>query len=311
MTIKQIPVLQCRDFFIIHTFGLLYDFKISVKDHIIPSTKNIRAICTDIDGTLLDSRRELSARTIAAIKSLGKDIPVILASSRMPGAMYHLQSELEILHHPLICFNGGYAIHVDGKKTAVVLDSVRIAAGVCSSIVNQLKGTGLHVSIFEEDRWYSPAEDQWTEREARITKATPIITDLDPVLERWNRSNTGAHKIMCMGDEEEIHKMEALLTKTYPDQIHIYRSKSTYLELAPKAISKASSLQLVLKKCFDIDLSEVMAFGDNYNDIEMIRSVGFGIAVGNARDEVKAVAKEITLNSKEDGVAAAIEKYLL
>jgi len=52
-----------------------------------------------------------------------------------------------------------------------------------------------------------------------------------------------------------------------------------------------------------------MAFGDNYNDIEMIRNSGLGIAVENAIQEVKDVANEITLNSKEDGVAVAIEKY--
>jgi hydroxymethylpyrimidine pyrophosphatase-like HAD family hydrolase len=64
-----------------------------------------------------------------------------------------------------------------------------------------------------------------------------------------------------------------------------------------------------MQQSFNTDLSGVMAFGDNYNDIEMIRNCGLGIAVGNAIQEVKDVAKEITLNSKEDGVAIAIEKY--
>ena len=268
-------------------------------------------MCADIDGTLLNGERELSPRTIAAIKALPEDIPVILASSRMPSAMYHLQKELDILHHPLICFNGGYIIHTHGSLQPVVLDSVRIEAEICSSIFEKTRNTNLHISIFEEDSWYTAYEDQWTERETRITKSTPTITSLDPVLRRWLVSKTGAHKIMCMGDENEIHQMEADLQNIFGNQIHIYRSKSTYLELAPKAVSKATALELVLKKCFDADLSEAMAFGDNYNDIEMIRAAGFGIAVGNARDEVKAVAKEITSNSKEDGVAIAIEKYLL
>lgn len=270
----------------------------------------IRALCTDIDGTLLDSNRELSHRTIAAIKNLDKNIPIILASSRMPSAMFHLQRQLDILHHPLICFNGGYAIHVSGDNT-VVLDSVRIDADISSQIVDLVTAANLHVSIFEEDQWYSPREDQWTERETRITKGTPIIDDLSPVLERWRNNNTGAHKIMAMGDEHVIDQLEKNLQRDFGRSIHIYRSKSTYLELAPRTISKASALKLVLKSRFDIDLSEVMAFGDNYNDIEMIQAVGLGIAVNNARPEVKAVAKDITLNSKEDGVAAAIEKYML
>jgi len=271
--------------------------------------KKIRAICTDIDGTLLDSNRELSQRTISAIKNLDEDIPVILASSRMPSAMFHLQKQLDIVHHPLICFNGGYAIHVAGNNTAV-LDSVRINAHISSEIVDLVTAADLHVSIFEEDTWYSPKEDQWTERETRITKGIPIIDDIRSVLDRWRTDNTGAHKIMTMGDEQVIDQVEKNLQHTFGESIHIYRSKSTYLELAPRSISKASALKLVLKNRFDIDLSEVMAFGDNYNDIEMIQAVGLGIAVNNARPEVKAVAKDITGNSKEDGVAAAIEKYM-
>jgi len=273
-------------------------------------SKKIRAICTDIDGTLLDSNRELSPRTIAAIKNLDKNIPVILASSRMPSAMFHLQRQLDILHHPLICFNGGYAIHVVDNNTTV-LDSVRIDAQVSAQIVDLVTAAALHVSIFEEDSWYSPKEDQWTERETRITKGVPIIDDIRSVLDHWRERDTGAHKIMTMGDEHVIDQMEIKLQHDFGKNIHIYRSKSTYLELAPRSISKASALKLVLKDRFGIDLSEVMAFGDNYNDVEMIQAVGIGIAVGNARDEVKAVAKDITLNSKADGVAVAIEKYML
>ena len=113
------------------------------------------------------------------------------------------------------------------------------------------------------------------------------------------------------GPEEKIHELESQLNAKFSEDLHVYRSKSTYLEIAPRSISKASALKLILRKKFNVDLSEVMAFGDNYNDIEMIRAVGLGVAVNNAREEVKAVAREITNNSKEDGVAIAIEKYCL
>ena len=73
-----------------------------------------QAICTDIDGTLLNKERQLSAKTIQVIRSLGKNFPVILASSRMPSAMRHLQAELDIEHHPLIAYNGGYVLQYDG-----------------------------------------------------------------------------------------------------------------------------------------------------------------------------------------------------
>ncbi|PRY10595.1 hypothetical protein CLV24_11314 [Pontibacter ummariensis] len=271
----------------------------------------IRAICTDIDGTLLDSRRQLSPRTIATIKSLPDELPVVLASSRMPSAMRHLQEELDILHHPMICFNGGYILsYEDSTAAPTVLDSVHIPVSTCTAILALAQGTDIHISLYSEDYWYAPKADQWAEREERITKASPQITSLQPVLDRWQETEAGAHKVMCMGPEEEIAAMAAALTERFGDQLFVYKSKSTYLELAPKTISKATALKLLLENRYGINLSEVMAFGDNYNDIDMLKAVGLGIAVGNAREEVKAVADEVTLKSIEDGVAVAIEKYL-
>ncbi|TXK47927.1 HAD family phosphatase [Pontibacter qinzhouensis] len=271
-----------------------------------------RAICTDIDGTLLDSRRELSPRTIAAFKKLDKSIPVILASSRMPSALRHLQRELGILDHPMICFNGGYVLIYEGNNLApIVVDTVEIPVAICADILLRSRQTDIHVSLYVEDLWYAPQMDQWTEREERITKVSPTIAELESLLSGWQEANTGAHKVMCMGPENEISAMQEALEKTYGEQLHIYRSKDTYLEIAPRAISKASALEMILKDKFDIPMKDVVAFGDNYNDIEMLQAVGLGIAVGNARNEVKAVANEITLPNKEDGVAVAIEKHFL
>ncbi|WP_299756093.1 Cof-type HAD-IIB family hydrolase [uncultured Pontibacter sp.] len=269
-----------------------------------------RAICTDIDGTLLNSERQLSQRTIHTFRNLDRSVPVILASSRMPSAMRHLQQELNILHHPLICFNGGYVIHFeDDQASPLQLDSVQIQSSICQIIHDFTTGTDIHVSLYEQDNWYAPSLDYWAEREQRITKVTPKIAELAPILDKWHQAETGAHKVMCMGPADEIDALQQELNSNYADKVHAYRSKDTYLEIAPRAISKATALELLLKERFGIAMQEVMAFGDNYNDIHMLQEAGLGIAVGNAREEVRAVADEITLKSIEDGVAVAIEKY--
>jgi Cof subfamily protein (haloacid dehalogenase superfamily) len=271
-----------------------------------------RAICTDIDGTLLDSNRQLSARTINAIRALDKNIPVILASSRMPSAMRHLQEELNIVDHPLICFNGGYVLHYNNSSAnPKVFDSVFISAEICAGIIAFTKGSQIHSSLYFEDNWYAPTQDQWTEREATITKVSPTILSAENVLNDWTENNIGAHKVMCMGSAEEITQLEKNLINKYSADLNIYRSRSTYLEIAPKIISKGTGLDLLLKQHFDITMKDVIAFGDNYNDIDLLNAVGHGVAVSNARDEVKAVAKEITADSKADGVAMVIEKYFL
>jgi len=267
------------------------------------------ALCTDIDGTLLDSQRTVSARTIAAVHRLPLAVPVILASSRMPSAMRHLQETLGRPHEPLICFNGGYVLwERDGQHHPEVWTSVYIPLTICDRIVALALEASLHVSLFESDHWYAAGEDHWTRREAGITKVQPVFKALDCVLQDWDEQHLGAHKIMCMGPEADIEKMYHTLMSTFPNDLHVYRSKSTYLELAPRAISKATGLRLVLDK-LNIDPQTTIAFGDNYNDVEMLASVGWGVAVANARDEVKAVAKEIAPDHKADGVAITVEKY--
>lgn len=268
----------------------------------------IKAICTDIDGTLLDQNRQLSERTIRVIRKVAKRIPVILASSRMPSAMTHLQKELEIGQYPLICYNGGYVLvrKADGWQ---VFDSVEIPFNVVEAIVASCVNSHVHISLYRKDEWCAPQSDQWTDREERITKVQAKIESNQIVLERWAKTGAGAHKVMCMGDEAEIDHIQHLLHERLSNELHLYRSRPAYLEIAPRRISKGSALSDVLHAEYGISLENVMAFGDNYNDIDMLKSVGLGVAVANARPEVIAIAGEITLASVADGVALSVEKY--
>lgn len=237
---------------------------------------------------------------------------MILASSRMPAAMRHLQAELGVLYHPLVCYNGGYVIRYQpGQEQPEVLETIAIPVNVCKGILDLAEGTTIHTSLYRDDEWHAPSFDSWTEREARITKVDANVTDLKRIIEQWTQKSLGAHKVMCMGPEAEIHTMEQNLNDRFGADIHIYRSRPTYLELAPRAISKATGLALILRRYYDITMDEVIAFGDNYNDIEMLHQAGWGVAVANARDEVKVVSNEIAGDSKQDGVADVIEKYFL
>ncbi|HSJ69658.1 MAG TPA: Cof-type HAD-IIB family hydrolase [Anditalea sp.] len=270
----------------------------------------IKAICTDIDGTLLNKDRELSPKTIQTINRLPKDFPVILASSRMPAAMRHLQKSMQRVDNPLICYNGGLVIDYDSDEI-ITLDNVSISLDLCSKIYALTHNTSIHLSLYGEDDWYAPKMDYWTEREIRSTKVQPKIGDFSAVMELWARASAGAHKVMCMGKAEEIEILYQELQKHLSEDLHLYRSKDTYIEIAPRKISKASALKALLENRYDIQMNEVMAFGDNYNDIEMLQAVGLGVAVGNAREEVKAIADEITHAGIDDGVAFMIDKYCL
>lgn len=270
-----------------------------------------KAICTDIDGTLLNAERELSALTLAVLRRAKAHVPVILASSRMPAAMRHLQAELEILDCPLVCYNGGYVIHFpEGSDEPVVLHSTPIPLDACEAIVAKAVGTEVHVSLYHADEWYVPADDQWAAREANNTKVQPTLAKFDDVFVDWDARGIGAHKVMCMGPAEEIEAMEQFLAADYGDTLSLYRSKPTYLEIAHRSVSKRTALQLLLDEIYPFQWGDIVAFGDNFNDMEMLEAVGLGVAVGNAKDPVKAIAKYVAAPGKDDGVAQTVERLL-
>ncbi|MFT4535928.1 MAG: Cof subfamily protein (haloacid dehalogenase superfamily) [Saprospiraceae bacterium] len=270
---------------------------------------NWKLVCSDIDGTLLNKDRQLSQRTIEVLKRIKDIIPLVLISSRMPKAMRHLQKELDILSHPLIAFNGGLVLDYS-RGEPKVLSSIEIPVNIAELVIKFSKDTSIHTSLYHSDEWYVAELDYWAKREMNNTKVHPEVADLQSICEQWKTDNRGAHKIMCMGEVSDIQLLYNYLNKHHSETIHVYRSKDTYIEIASKEISKLSALDLLLDHSYDINLSEVVAFGDNYNDEEMIGGVGLGVAVANAREEVKAVCNAVTKSNKEDGVAFFLEGLL-
>ena len=271
--------------------------------------KQFSLICTDIDGTLLNADKQLSEETKAAFRAVGDSVRVVLASSRMPAAMRHLQAELGRLHEPLICYNGGYIVSYLDNGSIHEIASTTIAHSVVKGICDNAS-TELHISLYHKDEWYAPQQDYWAEREARITKVEPVIRANDTTLAQWADEGKSAHKVMCMGPENEIDEFEKFLHDRFVKEIHIYRSRPTYLELAPVSVSKGSGLELLIRtKYSSIGMKEVISFGDNYNDIDLLMRSGHGVAVSNSRKEVLNVANEVTGDSREDGVAMIIRKY--
>jgi len=271
-----------------------------------------RIICTDIDGTLLDKNRELSEKTILEINRVKEQIPVILVSSRMPKAMRHIQLSLGIEHCPIIAYNGGLVlIYNKNEKVPELFLSIPIPYEISRVIFNKTKNTNIHVSLYLNDNWYVERIDEWASREINNTKVYPIVESFESLIDSWESNLQGPHKIMCMGPENEIYELEMFLIKEYNGQLNVYRSKPTYLELSSKLVSKAVAIKKLISENMGYQLEEVIAFGDNYNDIEMLEAVGLGIAVSNGNDSLKSIADEITLSNVEDGVALSIKKHFL
>ena len=265
-----------------------------------------KILFSDIDGTLLNDDRIFSNATISEFKRIKNKIPILLISSRMPGAMVHLQKMASIENFPIIAYNGGLII-VDEK----LVSTTEIDCNILENIIAYNASAKVHLSLYNNDNWYVPGMDYWAKREINNTKTNPEVLSNNEVLKLWKKENKGAHKIMCMGNVEDIDNLYTYLETNFKKQLHLYRSKSTYIEIAPAEISKKTAVEFILQNNYpQFNLNDAIAFGDNYNDIEMLKSVGYGVAVANAKKEVTECCKYTTLAGNKDGVAHFIQKHI-
>ncbi|OAV46068.1 Cof-type HAD-IIB family hydrolase [Lewinella sp. 4G2] len=268
--------------------------------------KTPRIAFTDIDGTLLDKDRHIAPATRREVDRLSAaGIPFILISSRMPRAMTHLQADLDIEGLPLIAYNGGLVV-VDGRTVS----SQAIDLKVAEVIREFSQSAPLSVSLYYVDEWYVESMDHYAKREEHNTRTSPTVQNLTTTIANWREAGHGAHKIMCMGEPGRLDRLITLLESEFSSQLHLYRSKDDYLEIADARISKLTGVRTLLEDAYPyLSLGDCIAFGDNYNDVEMLEGVGIGVAVGNARPEAKSVADHVVAGNKEDGVAEGLAKY--
>lgn len=258
-------------------------------------------LCSDLDGTLLSSKDDVSEFTIQQIQRIKATIPVILVSARMPNGMRYIQERLGIANQPLICYNG--ALVLDGTTPLL---SVTIPSTILWKIQELASPLAIDLGLYMGDEWYAPKTSERIAKEVKYTRTDVVLQPTEKSLHHL--ATKGAHKVMLMCTKASADTIMPLLVAALGAQIHIYRSNDTLIELAPKSVSKRSAIALLLAPTDTMD--GVIAFGDNYNDIEMLTAAGCGVAVANARPEVLAIADHITLSNTKSGVAHFIQEHV-
>jgi Cof subfamily protein (haloacid dehalogenase superfamily) len=114
--------------------------------------------------------------------------------------------------------------------------------------------------------------------------------------------------MMVMSEPGNIAQIQAHLRGLYNGRLNIYPSKATYLEVMDASGSKVNAVRFISER-LGFEKGEIITMGDNYNDIEMIRYAGMGVAMGNAPDDIKAAADYVTDTNNNDGVRKAMEKF--
>ncbi len=254
-----------------------------------------KAIFSDIDGTLLNSQHQISPNTEQAIKAvLQKGIPFIPVSARPPYAITPYTSQLQS-QYGMICYSGALILDAELKT----LYSVFIEPADLQKL-DELLVDFQHLSISHYaglDWFANDVESYWVKQEIEITgvSVAPKPQTLNEV-----------HKLLLMGEPAEIQKVEDILKKALP-HLSIHRSKDTYLEIMNKQATKSQAIRF-MEKVLNVTSDQVIAFGDNFNDLDMLQYAGLSVAMGNAPDEIKAVAKEVTASNNEDGIALILNR---
>ncbi|SDD01838.1 HAD family hydrolase [Williamwhitmania taraxaci] len=267
---------------------------------------NYRIIFSDIDGTILNEQKDISEQTIAVAHQLfeQKNIPTVLISARMPAAIKHLSEKL-CPSAPLIAYNGALIIqHTNGEN--IILHSKTFPSEVARYAIEQSLTEGFHVGLYYQDRWIVNGNDSWTQHEIYSTKIHPEIIDGNTMLSLIDSEVPNLQKLMVMAPSVTIDKFAKLITEKFSDVATVYRSADTYLEVTPSGCDKRQGVETLLAN-LAIEPFQAIAFGDNYNDLEMIKFVGMGVAVENARETVKAAANMMTGQGTKDGVAKALK----
>ncbi len=266
-----------------------------------PQNLDIRILYSDIDGTLLRNDHHISPKTREKILELDKKgIPFILVSARMPDGVRLIQRELGN-KRPIICYSGGLILDEDQNVIYSRQMDLELAAGVWSDLERVCPE--ICVNIYGGELWVvKDDQNPWVIREEGITEGKSAVGELRNMF----AGTGGIHKFLLMGEPEDIARGEVFLKANYP-KLSVLRSNSYYLEVMDGSVDKAEGVRFLCDR-YGIPISRAAAFGDGENDLGMLRAAGYGFAMGNASEKLKAQVGHTTLSNEEEGILRVLER---
>ena len=264
-----------------------------------------KIVFSDIDGTFIRKDHTLSEKhALAAKKLIEQKIPFVLVSARMPEGIYPITNQIGI-KIPIISYSGGLVLTADEKilySKTIDENSARNMIEAIENIEPELRKR-VSPNFYAGRKWYVNSIDERVQVEINTTKASvEIVPDFRKLLDKKILPN----KLLLLGDDESCAILEKDLGGKFPN-LHVVRSSSHILDIMEKTVSKATGINIMLEH-FGLTAEDALAFGDNYNDREMLQLVGHSVAMDNAPDEIKKLADEVTDSNENDGVYTFLVK---
>lgn len=263
---------------------------------------DIKLIACDLDGTLLADDLTVSKRTRAAVRKVREGgIKFCLATGRMFCSAARFAGLLE-LDTPLIAYNGALIKDVPTGKVYLSKPLERAAAG---EVLVFGRENGFYAQKYVHDRLYV---ERLTERTERYSRRIGVRAEEEG--EEFYRLSSSPDKILFVVDPARQAFLLDELQRRFAGRIFVTSSSDHFVEVISPGVNKGDALAW-LAGLWRIERTAVMAVGDSFNDLEMIRWAGTGVAMGGAPPQIRAAADFVTAGNNENGVAAALEKYVL
>ncbi len=269
----------------------------------------IKLVVSDMDGTLLNKEGLISEANFEAIqkaRSLG--VPFVLCTGRIYSAVKPYAEHLG-LKAPVIGCNGAI---IKSPVTGEVLYVNEMDDSVVASIVDIFRKYDHYFHFYDEDTVYAEKRGPLFDYIEKMTVKlggkginTKLLPDVKAII-------GNPVKVLKMGFNIIDEEVSANIIEEVKiiDGLTVVQSAPALMDIMNASVSKGKAIQK-LADIYEISTDEIMAMGDNDNDIEMLQTAGVGVAMDNAKESVKAVADDVAVHHEEDGVAWALEKYVL
>ncbi len=276
--------------------------------------QNIKLVVVDIDGTISGDANQVNDAVKQAIKAAqAKGVKVAIATGRMYRSAVRFH-ELIGSDMPLISYQGAF---IKDPKTDELVGHWPVELEQALSLLDDLGEFATHdklsIHIYVNDELYVRKMTPQTKFYAERSKVeVNVVGNLREFLTRTSTENPPT-KILALSDTAElITEMLRVLKGRYtPQQLYLTKSVATFFEATNPIANKGTAVKHLAENILGFDRSQVLAIGDNFNDLEMIEYAGIGVVMGNGAEGLKPLGDWVAPSVEDDGVAVAIEKFVL
>ncbi len=261
-----------------------------------------KLIAIDMDGTFLNNESKLLDKNLEAVhRAVEKGCKVMIATGRSGESLAMYADKIQF-GSPFVVYNGAGYKHLGTKDYIFRSD---VAFDTAKKIYEKGLELNTCVLVWADDNLYAIGDEEALDFYVKHTKSTFTIIEDFEVLK-----TKGIHKVLYTAKPDRVREMYEVVKEGVFTGVNITISVPNILEFFNEDVSKGLSILRYANE-LGIKREEIICIGDGMNDISMIEMAGLGVAMGNASDELKAVADFVAKSNEECGVAQVIEKFVL